>query len=198
MYSLCLLLALNVSIPVVNSPAVSLSLQLFVNGELCNGKRGGANGREQRMDEWERWRLRHVTFPQCIKGTSLPVTHTVRTGRGWWREETGKGRGRRRRRQRWRGWGRKKRRERRGLEFFFCPQLTGWMHEWTGLSLLLLRWGRGWHRKPWGRRRAREGERSEVIKKKEREEEREFPWHLNGNTLTADLIPHTCEAVAIV
>lgn len=28
----------------------------------------------------ERWRLRHITFPQCIKGTSLSVTHTVRMG----------------------------------------------------------------------------------------------------------------------
>lgn len=36
----------------------------------------------------ERWRLRHITFPQCIKGTSLSVTHTVRMGGegGWgWR-----------------------------------------------------------------------------------------------------------------
>lgn len=30
----------------------------------------------------ERWRLRHITFPQCIKGTSLSVTHTVRMGGG--------------------------------------------------------------------------------------------------------------------
>lgn len=36
-------------------------------------------------------------------------------------------------------------------------QLTAWMHEWTGLSLLLLQWGEeGLHRKLWGRG---EGER---------------------------------------
>lgn len=30
----------------------------------------------------EGWRLRHITFPQCIKGTGLSVTHTVGMGRG--------------------------------------------------------------------------------------------------------------------
>lgn len=35
----------------------------------------GGRGRRQ-----EGWRLRHITFPQCIKGTGLSVTHTVRKG----------------------------------------------------------------------------------------------------------------------
>lgn len=56
----------------------------------------------------ERWRLRHITFPQCIKGTSLSVTHTVRMGGGKGvgdgegererESEREKGRGRRRQR----------------------------------------------------------------------------------------------------
>lgn len=37
--------------------------------------------------EGEMWRLRHITFPQCIKGTGLSVTHTVRMGRGGWKGE---------------------------------------------------------------------------------------------------------------
>lgn len=37
--------------------------------------RGGGRGRRQGG-----WRLRHTTFPQCIKGTGLSVTHTVRKG----------------------------------------------------------------------------------------------------------------------
>lgn len=37
----------------------------------------GGRGRRQ-----EGWRLRHITFPQCIKGTGLSVTHTVRKGGG--------------------------------------------------------------------------------------------------------------------
>lgn len=37
--------------------------------------RGGGRGRRR-----EGWRLRHITFPQCIKGTGLSVTHTVGGG----------------------------------------------------------------------------------------------------------------------
>lgn len=43
-----------------------------------NGKDGGTRVvREGGMEA-----IRHVTFPQCIKGTGLSVTHTVRMGRG--------------------------------------------------------------------------------------------------------------------
>lgn len=47
-----------------------------------NGRDGGTRvvregGREGGMEA-----IRHITFPQCIKGTGLSVTHTVRMGRG--------------------------------------------------------------------------------------------------------------------
>lgn len=61
---------------------------------------GGMEGRVWRGRE-EMWRLRHITFPQCIKGTGLSVTHTVRMGRGGGVMERGERR--RRRRQRGRG-----------------------------------------------------------------------------------------------
>lgn len=77
------------------------------SGGRMNGRDGGTHVAR----EGEMWRLRHITFPQCIKGTGLSVTHTVRTVRGGGDEEGGekeregeKGRERRRwRRQRGRG-----------------------------------------------------------------------------------------------
>lgn len=50
------------------------------SGGRMNGRDGGT--RVAREGGRERWRLRHITFPQCIKGTGLSVTHTVRMWRG--------------------------------------------------------------------------------------------------------------------
>lgn len=50
--------------------------------------------------------VRHITFPQCIKGTGLCVTHTGRTGRG--RAEGG-------------GDTDEEDVEKRGMVVFFCP-----------------------------------------------------------------------------
>lgn len=195
----------------------------------AGGWMGGMEGSAWRGREW--WRLRHITFPQCIKGTGLSVTHTVRLGRGG---GDGKERGRRRRRPRERGWGRERQREeeRRSLvfltfHFLFSPfapspisdviQVTYSSQQGSLLPLpllsflsrpplspLLLSWlaecmneqaslspfycgGRGWQRKPWGRRRAREEET--LSDKEEREGRmRGFPWHLSRYTPTADLI----------
>lgn len=77
---------------------------------------GGMEGRVWRGRE--RWRLRHITFPQCIKGTGLSVTHTVRMGRGGGDGEGGEREGQReeeteRKRMR------KREKERRGLVFFY-------------------------------------------------------------------------------
>lgn len=205
----------------------------------------------------ERWRLRHITFPQCIKGTGLSVTHTVRLGRGGGdgeerrseRRAEGGGEG-----DREKGGGEERERERAGKEesglFFFCltfhflffpiapspisdviqvtyssqrgslpplPLLSlffflslslllplflprcsaDWLNAWMNRPLsFLLRWGRGWHRKPWGRRRAREEERMSD------KEEREGGWesfHGIWTDIHWLLISSvTCEAVAIV
>lgn len=74
----------------------------------------------------ERWRLRHITFPQCIKGTSLSVTHTVRMGG----KGVGDGEGEREREREGQREEetemkrmRKRKQERRGL-VFFCPTFS--------------------------------------------------------------------------
>lgn len=186
---------------------------------------GWMGGSDRQMNEegiewWGRgrWRLRHITFPQCIKGTGLSVTHTVRIGgvmggggdgEGSKRErekEREKGRGRRR--QRGRGWGRGKRKggvwsffvlpyvffpffsiapslisdviqvtySSQGgslpplplplLSFYLClpsshpPRSADWLNAWMNRPLsFYCGGGRGWHRKPWSRRRAGEEER---------------------------------------
>lgn len=64
---------------------------------MNGGTRTARGGREG----GGRW-LRHMTFPQCIEGTGLSVTHTVGVGRGGEREQE-KGRGREKERRRGRG-----------------------------------------------------------------------------------------------
>ena len=76
----------------------------------------------------EGWRLRHITFPQCIKGTGLSVTHTVGMGRGG-------GEGERERERRAEGGGdseeedeEEREGERMGLVFFVLPLLFFLFH----------------------------------------------------------------------
>lgn len=99
-YSLCSFTACAMSVSAV-CVFLWMGTCCAVKGGCMNEWRGWRDVCQWRGGEW---RLRHITFPQCIEGTGLSVTHTVRMGReevmGRRKQEregeTEKGRGRRR------------------------------------------------------------------------------------------------------